>query len=280
MGDTESGPAQRIRKRRRNIGIGIAVAVLVLVIIVVAVAVPLSLRTFKRGFIQRCEDFKDKKGLIRSKYDCEKIWGLFEEAYVGRDPCKVPVEAFKPLLNAVPFKRKCNQTMLWSKTKAVVHDFTKKRKCFETLEDTLLGSVLDEMNWCGKEGSNETFTTGCPERTDCVFNARDSFWNGASAAFADAACGDVTVMLAGSVATPFYDKSVFATIEVPRFYSPRVRSLKVVLVTKKNSVTNCDNESLKDLQRKLGKGIKYNCTKMPEDKIYDWISDPEDCVPC
>lgn len=42
--------------------------------------------------------------------------------------------------------------MFWSKTKDVVHDFV-RNGCFVTMEDTLLGSVLDGLSWCGKEGS-------------------------------------------------------------------------------------------------------------------------------
>lgn len=44
--------------------------------------------------------------------------------------------------------------MFWSKTKDVVHDYNGKTSCFVTMEDTLLGSVLDKLTWCGKEGSN------------------------------------------------------------------------------------------------------------------------------
>lgn len=44
--------------------------------------------------------------------------------------------------------------MFWSKTKDLVHDFTEKKDCFLTLEDTLLGSVVDGLTWCGKEGSS------------------------------------------------------------------------------------------------------------------------------
>lgn len=43
--------------------------------------------------------------------------------------------------------------MFWSRSKQVVHDFTEKTDCFITLEDTLLGSVLDGLSWCGKENS-------------------------------------------------------------------------------------------------------------------------------
>lgn len=44
--------------------------------------------------------------------------------------------------------------MFWSKTKDVVHDYNQKTSCFVTMENTLLGSVLDNLNWCGEEGSN------------------------------------------------------------------------------------------------------------------------------
>lgn len=45
--------------------------------------------------------------------------------------------------------------MFWSKTKDVVHSYASRNKdCFVTMENTLLGSVLDGLTWCGKEGSN------------------------------------------------------------------------------------------------------------------------------
>lgn len=43
------------------------------------------------------------------RYDCEKIWDTFTQAYVGRDPCKVPAEAYGPLFAAAPFKPACNR---------------------------------------------------------------------------------------------------------------------------------------------------------------------------
>lgn len=49
------------------------------------------------------------------------------------------------------------QTMLWSKTNELVHKYTAKdedkKDCF-TLEDTLLGYILNDERWCGKKGSN------------------------------------------------------------------------------------------------------------------------------
>lgn len=51
--------------------------------------------------------------------------------------------------------------MFWSKTKDIVHDFTGKNKgCFFTVENTLMGSVVDGLKWCGKEGSSGEKTSG------------------------------------------------------------------------------------------------------------------------
>ncbi|KAG9331559.1 hypothetical protein JZ751_018831 [Albula glossodonta] len=50
--------------------------------------------------------------------------------------------------------------------------------------------------------------------------------------FAESACGDVAVMLNGSIDTPFAPDSIFASVEVKKFHSPKMKALKVVLVTK------------------------------------------------
>ncbi|XP_073344941.1 ADP-ribosyl cyclase/cyclic ADP-ribose hydrolase 1-like [Pagrus major] len=260
------------RRRRRGCLVLSVVAVLMLVI-VLAVVLGLTLRqepSFKSTFIDRCEEFEG--------YNCEKIWGAFEQAYVGRDPCQVPMEAYDPFIAATPFQPACGRMMFWSKTKDLVHDFTEKKDCFVTLEDTLLGRVVNDLTWCGKEGSSETFTTGCPGWTYCENNTVRSFWKRVSAAFADVACGDVTAMLNGSIATPFSSESIFATIEVKRFNSSRVKNLNVILVTQENFVTNCTNASLKSLQKELDEGIKYNCKEVAEAQINECSSDPQ--KPC
>ncbi|XP_042366503.1 ADP-ribosyl cyclase/cyclic ADP-ribose hydrolase 1-like [Plectropomus leopardus] len=270
----ERGEYRHQEKKRRRRCLILTVVSVLLLIIIVAVVLGLTLRKntdkLKTTFMARCEEFKG--------YDCEKVWGAFEQAYVGRDPCKVPMEAYDPFIAAAAFKPKCNRMMFWSKTKDVVHDFTEKKDCFVTVEDTLLGSVLNGLTWCGKEGSTETFTTDCPGWTDCVNNTVRSFWNRVSTAFAEAACGDVTAMLNGSITTPFHPASIFASIEVKRFDPAKVKSLNVVLVTQKNNVTNCTNASLKDLQRELDDGIKYDCKEVAEEQLEECSSNPE--TPC
>ncbi|XP_078137284.1 ADP-ribosyl cyclase/cyclic ADP-ribose hydrolase 1-like [Sander vitreus] len=243
----------------------ISSVVVVAGLIIVASLLAVIFWPLKPTFISRCKELEG--------YDCEKLWGAFEQAYVGRDPRTVPTKAYDPFVAAADFKPACNRMMFWSKTNKVVHDFTKKNGCFLTLEDTVLGYMLNGLTWCGKEGSTITFRSfACPGMEEN--KAVDSFWNRVSAAFADAACGDVTVMLNGDIATPFDPKSTFASIEVKRFDSSRVRSLNVVLVTGKSAGTNCINASLKDLQNELKSGIKYNCKEVTKSKIQECSSIP------
>ncbi|KAG7231225.1 hypothetical protein INR49_012056 [Caranx melampygus] len=270
----EQGGYRAPEKRRRRRCVILSVMVVLFIIVIVAVVLGLTLRhntdELQETFIARCKNFKEN--------DCQKIWDAFKQAYVGKDPCEVPVEAYDPLIAAAPFKPQCNRMMFWSKTKDVVHAFTDKRDCFLTLEDTLLGSALDGLTWCGKEGSSETFTTGCPGWTQCENNPVRSFWNRASAAFAEVACGDVTAMLNGSITTPFSPTSIFASIEVKNFNATKMTRLNVVLVTQKSSVTNCTNASLKDLQKELQEGIKYNCKEVADSQIEECSNNPE--TPC
>ncbi|TNN24944.1 ADP-ribosyl cyclase/cyclic ADP-ribose hydrolase 1 [Liparis tanakae] len=91
-------------------------------------------------------------------------------------------------------------------------------------------------------------------------SSRSSLWNISP----HSACGDVSVMLNGSIATPFHPASTFASIELERFHFPKVKRLKVILVSGENSATNCKNASLKDLQKKLDPKITYECKEVSE----------------
>ncbi|CAN9506429.1 unnamed protein product [Ophioblennius macclurei] len=270
----ELGELSRLGKRCCLVLVVVA-ALLLVVIDGAAIGVSLQQQPeqeqFKDTFFSRCESSKE--------YNCPKIWEAFQQAYVNRDRCKVPVEAYDPLIAAAPFQPACNRMMFWSGTKGVVQDFTEKKDCFVTLEDTLLGKVLDGLTWCGKEGSNETFTSGCPGWSECDNNPVRSFWGRVSAAYADAACGDVTAMLNGS--TPYRNGSIFRNIELKKFNPAKVKSLTVVLVTQENKEGNCLNPSLKELQMDLQKGIQYNCKEAPQTQIYACSSDPDaSCGSC
>ncbi|KAM9712278.1 ADP-ribosyl cyclase/cyclic ADP-ribose hydrolase 1-like [Menidia menidia] len=257
------------KRRRKRLLLCVSVVVVIIAICAVVLGVTLAQGSdgLKNTFLERCQKFKG--------YNCEEVWDVFQKAYVNQDPCKVPTEAYDPLVASAPIEPSCNRAMFWSKTKDVVHDFTGKTDCFVTVEDSLLGSVLDGLTWCGKEGSSETLTTGCPDWNECPDNPVGSFWKRISAAFADAACGNVTAMLNGSITEPFNSRSIFASIEVTRFKSPRMKNLNVVLVMDEKAGTNCTDESLNNLQKQLDEGIKYNCKEVPQSQIEECSSRPE-----
>ncbi|KAI4903831.1 hypothetical protein NFI96_013936 [Prochilodus magdalenae] len=112
--------------------------------------------------------------------DCEGIWRAFEQAYVGKDPCDVPAEAYDSLIHSVTQHVACGTMLFWSKTNSMAHAFTDNRECLSTLEDTLLGFMFDGLTWCSRNGSQETFTTDCPGWSACQDNPVRSFWIRAS----------------------------------------------------------------------------------------------------
>ncbi|KAJ8377158.1 hypothetical protein SKAU_G00077380 [Synaphobranchus kaupii] len=281
-------PGSQRRKYRRVLVLGVCVLILIAVV-GVCLGIAFGHRSsgpkndrfagnFKTVIISKCKAYLGLNEEQSSENTCEKVWDAFSGAYVGRDPCDVPMEAYDSLIHAVNPKAACNRMLFWSQTKDIVHQFTEAKKCLLTLEDTLLGFIMDNLTWCSKNGSKETFSTGCPGWSECEKNPVRSFWNRVSAAFAESACGEVTVMLNGSVDTPFRANSIFASIEVKKFSSPKMRALNVILVTRGNDTANCENDSLQNLQAVLDPTLKYTCTEVHRSKIMDCISDPD--KPC
>ncbi|XP_076146536.1 ADP-ribosyl cyclase/cyclic ADP-ribose hydrolase 1-like [Alosa pseudoharengus] len=266
-------------KRRNHLLICLCVVLMAIVILSVTLGLTLgtsSSSSLKATFTNRCQTYLKDNGATTSQNDCEKIWESFKQAFVGRNPCDVPPDAYDSLLHRVSHDPACNRMLFWSKTKEIVHAFTEKRSCYLTLEDTLLGFTLDGLTWCGKNESQETFTTGCPGWSDCVNNPVRSFWNGASAAFAASACGDASVMLNGSIDMPFNPTSIFASVEVKHFNSSIMNGLTVLLVTKETDTKTCGSDaSLKDLQSQLDPKLKYTCKIVPQSKIKNCISQPQ-----
>ncbi|XP_035981351.1 ADP-ribosyl cyclase/cyclic ADP-ribose hydrolase 1 isoform X1 [Fundulus heteroclitus] len=258
------------------------------IVIVVPLAALLSPRTaqFRATFRQKCESFPE------TSERCEHVLSTFEKAYVGKDSCNFPGEAYHQLLTENPFTHPCGkvnstgyktvpimsgldlsllkffmsfrvQTMFWSGTKGLVHDFTKRKDHFVTLEDTLLGHIMNDLTWCGKKGSNDTFIYMCEE---CRINTVSSFWAIASEEFANYTCGPASVMLNGERSKPFDPTSYFGAIEVRRLMYPIVQSLTVILVTKNNKV-DCSHESLQVLRNVLDPKVTLSCRSVTESRI-------------
>ncbi|XP_048864795.1 ADP-ribosyl cyclase/cyclic ADP-ribose hydrolase 1-like [Brienomyrus brachyistius] len=273
------------RKRRRNRLIA-AVCLTLLLLIILAICLGIIFRSengasssevLKTTIISRCETYLQNNDPGSSESICNTLWMTFTKAFVGQDPCAVPPEAYNQLFQAINNYPSCNRTLFWSKTKAISHKYTQEKKCLETLEDTLLGNVMDGLTWCGKNNSNEIFTSGCPAWTECTMNPVRSFWDRSSGLIAEQTCGAATVMLNGSIPTPFDPNSTFGRIEAKRLKYPLVSGLTVVLVTQTN-VTSCENDSLQNLQRVLDQSLTYSCKVVLQSQILDCISDPH--MPC
>lgn len=253
----------------------IGLAVTAVVVVVVVIVVPVVLLTgqeddFSDTFMKRCLEFPAEKEI------CENMWMTFEQAYVGKDQCSIPAKNYNRLVAETPFKHPCGKTMFWSKTKDLVHKFTEKRDCYFTLEDTLLGYVLDGQSWCGKNGSNETFTKNCE---DCQNSPVNAFWEAASAAFAQHACEEASVMLDGQREEPYESNSFFGGVEVPNLLPSKLKSLTVVLVSTEHWA-NCTCESLGNLRQDLDPNIGCDCKEVPQLHIETCIEDDRPCGTC
>ncbi|XP_074550152.1 ADP-ribosyl cyclase/cyclic ADP-ribose hydrolase 1-like [Halichoeres trimaculatus] len=173
---------------------------IIAVVLVVVFVPPVLLNEtaeFREIFMKKC------KGYPMDQTTCKNALNAFEKAFVGKNEKDVTEEDYEGLFKEVPFKHPCGITMFWTGTNELVHEFTKTRDHFFTLEDTLLGHVLNELKWCGKKNSQGIFIKECSEdKPNPVF----SFWKLASAKMAQYACKIVTVMLDGEREKPYYDK--------------------------------------------------------------------------
>ncbi|XP_073720030.1 ADP-ribosyl cyclase/cyclic ADP-ribose hydrolase 1 [Misgurnus anguillicaudatus] len=272
-------------KRKCYILVGTATVLVLAIILAVVLVCTIKKepeRNLKETVLSRCQSYVNSKPSALSGNDCEGIWKAFEQAYVGKDPCSVPPEAYDHLMNSVQQTIPCNTKLFWSGTKEMVFAFAKDRDCLMTIEESLMGYMFDGLHWCSNNGSKETFTTGCPNWTECVNNPERSFWNRASAKFAATACGNVSVMLNGSKDSPFNPVSIFATVEVKNFNPTTMDSLTVLLVNEEKDTTTCSNESLENLQSIFSSGplksVGYECRVVPQAKVTECIDDLE--IPC
>ncbi|KAG8009582.1 ADP-ribosyl cyclase/cyclic ADP-ribose hydrolase 1 [Nibea albiflora] len=113
---------------------------------------------------------------LRCRYDCEDIWRQFEEAVVRQTSCNVTAEDYHQMFYAMPQTWPCDTFLFWSKTRTLMHSYAAVVRDFWTLEDTLVGYMFNDLIWCGQEGDSEM------------------------------ACGNVTVLLNGSIANAFNRK--------------------------------------------------------------------------
>ncbi|XP_048122746.1 ADP-ribosyl cyclase/cyclic ADP-ribose hydrolase 1-like isoform X2 [Alosa alosa] len=198
------------------------------------------------------------------RYDCEGIWREFEEAVVRRTPCSVRVKDYQRMFRATPQTLPCDKLLFWSKTHDLVHSYSAVTRRFWTLEDTLVGYMFNDLIWCGKEEKDRGFNfSACPEWSDCVNHPVYSLWKQASQNFAEAACGNITVILNGSIKDAFNRKSMFGGVELDSLNPRMVNHVNIKVVTNLEGplIESCTEGSIVDLIKILQtRGFRWTCT--------------------
>ncbi|XP_029804367.1 ADP-ribosyl cyclase/cyclic ADP-ribose hydrolase 1 isoform X2 [Suricata suricatta] len=212
--------------------------------------------------------------------DCSKIGKAFTNAFLSKDPCSSTEQDYQPLMELTNQTVPCNKTLLWSKTRDLVHDYAWVQPDLFTLEDTLLGYMADGLTWCGDPGSNEMNYQSCPDwRKDCSNNSVSIFWNTVSKRFAGDACGVVHVLLNGSIRNTFDEKSTFGRVEVFNLHPEKVHMLQAWVVQDIRTISSnsCSNSSIKDLEAILSKrNITFTCQDNYRPiRLLQCVKDPE-----
>jgi len=71
--------------------------------------------------------------------------------------------------------------MFWSGTYDVAHEYADTGRRFVTLEDTLLGFIMNGLTWCGQTADPGMNYQSCPSYNECPESASTAFWGTASA---------------------------------------------------------------------------------------------------
>ncbi|KAM6900573.1 ADP-ribosyl cyclase/cyclic ADP-ribose hydrolase 1-like [Xenentodon cancila] len=220
------------------------------------------------------------------RYDCEEIWRKFEEAVICQSSCNVTVDHYYQLFSAMPESWPCDRFLFWSKTRTLMHSYAAIFRHFWTLEDTLVGYMFNDLVWCGHDEDSGFDFTACPLWSACRNHPVYSLWRKASQNFAEMACGNITVLLNGSIINAFNRNSMFGSVELDSLNPRRVDHVNIKVVTNLEGphVESCCQGSIVDLIQILqSRGFRWTCSDNDQTlMILQCIQDPErsSCQTC
>uniref|UniRef100_A0A665X916 ADP-ribosyl cyclase/cyclic ADP-ribose hydrolase n=1 Tax=Echeneis naucrates TaxID=173247 RepID=A0A665X916_ECHNA len=189
------------------------------------------------------------KHIVVGRFDCEEIWRHFEEAVIHRSSCNVAAEDYHQMFDAMQQPWPCDRFLFWSKTRALMHVYAAAVGHFWTLEDTLVGFMFNDLIWCGQDEESGFNFSSCPEWSAGRNHPVYSLWRQASQNFAEMACGNITVLLNGSIPNAFNRK---------RYKQPKevISSLNILLLFDES----CSRGSIADLIQILqSRGFRWTC---------------------
>ncbi|XP_066577070.1 ADP-ribosyl cyclase/cyclic ADP-ribose hydrolase 1 [Amia ocellicauda] len=198
-----------------------------------------------------------------SRLNCEGIWRDFQDAVLKEAPCSVYVENYNRLFRTAHQTLPCNKLLFWSKTRDIVHSFSAVTHHFMTLEDTLIGYMFNDLMWCGQRNQTGFDFNSCPEWSSCEHHPVASLWKKASEYFADSACGNITVILNGSINKAFNKESMFGSVEVNSLDPKKINYVNIMVIGNLEGPfrESCTSGSIVDLIKILqNRGFRWTCT--------------------
>ncbi|XP_024910535.1 ADP-ribosyl cyclase/cyclic ADP-ribose hydrolase 1-like isoform X2 [Cynoglossus semilaevis] len=228
------------------------------------------------------------------RLDCVKMWRQFEDAVVLQSSCNVTVD-YLPIFYTVPQSGPCHRSLFWSKTRKLMHSYAAAVGTFWTLEDTLIGFLFNDLHWCGQHKNPGFDFSSCPMWSTCRNHPMYSLWRQASESvsavtarilvqlcellplcdfprsltlssllqFAETACGNVTVLLNGSIVNAFDRNSMLGSVEVNGLRPEKVEyvNIKVAADQQGPYIESCHRGSVLDLIQILqSRGFQWTCT--------------------
>lgn len=197
------------------------------------------------------------------RYDCENIWSHFKAVVFLQPSCNVTVEDYHKMFHALSQNYPCDRFLFWSKTRTLMHSLTTVRPHFWTLEDTLVGYMFNDLIWCKHEEDSGFDFSACPVWSSCRNHPVYSLWLLASQNFAEMACGNITVLLNGSISNAFNRKSMFGSVELDHLNQQRVHYVNIHVVANFEGpqIESCRQGSVVDLIQILkSRGFRWTCT--------------------
>ncbi|XP_072049570.1 ADP-ribosyl cyclase/cyclic ADP-ribose hydrolase-like [Amphiura filiformis] len=225
-------------------------------------------------FLGRCWEFQylysSQDNCPGARVDCSDAWQKFKTAFVGKDPCNINDNAYDELLGLIPIRFADDMTLFWSGTNELAHGYADATP-IDTLEDSMLGYMLNGLNWCSSEGSDRFSSDPCPDYDpeSCSHTPSGVFWSSVSTMLAREASGIATVMINGSSPwDAFWSGSFFAKYELPNLDAEKVTNLRIIVAHDIEGPINeeCGEDSVKRLEDiAAASGLTYTCENSPRD---------------
>jgi len=227
----------------------------------------------------RCYDQAGTNTYLKTfSWDCESIYNNFTSAYIGKDPNNITQLDFQPFLKLGLHQIPANKSMFWTGSSSVtynpnsipnrdiVHEYSYFGYRYWTLEDTMWGSMINGLSFCGAslewQGANNSIFNFSTCQNYGTAGSSSNFWNAASQQFAQQARGDVYMLgyannrriyrTGNDPDYPGESPSVFASVEIYNLNAAQITTFTaLILPNPQYPLEKCGSGSVGEMQKDL-----------------------------